>query len=60
MRIVLQGGSAWFCADKSAEMRVSEGGLGWSEGEVGDVRVCVAAKVRMIPITILYCHRGRG
>ena len=22
------------------------------------VRVCVAAKVRMIPI--LYCHRGRG
>ena len=25
-----------------------------------DVRVCVAAKVRMIPIPILYCHRGRG
>ena len=22
VRIVLQGGSAWFCADKSAEMRV--------------------------------------
>ena len=43
----------------------SEGGLGWSEGEVGmyDVKVCVAAKVRMIPIPaipILYCHRGRG
>ena len=40
----------------------SEGGLGWSEGEVGvyGVRVCVAAKVRMIPISILYCHRGRG
>ena len=25
-----------------------------------DVRVCVAAKVRMIPIPILYCHRSRG
>ena len=25
-----------------------------------DVRVCVDAKVRMIPIPILYCHRGRG
>ena len=38
----------------------SEGGLGWSE--VGDVwcEVCVAAKVRMIPLPILYCHRGRG
>ena len=26
------------------------------------VRVCVtvAAKVRMIPLPILYCHRGRG
>ena len=24
-----------------------------------DVMVCVAAKVRMIPIPILYCHRGR-
>ena len=22
------------------------------------VRVCVAAKVRMIPLPILYCHRG--
>ena len=22
--------------------------------------VCVAAKVRMIPLPILYCHRGRG
>ena len=33
----------------------SEGGLGWSEGEVGmyDARVCVAAKVKMIPIPIL-------
>ena len=37
MRIIPQGDSAWFCADKSAGMRVSEGGLGWSEGEVGDV-----------------------
>ena len=37
----------------------SEGGLGWSEGEVGDVW-CEGAKVRMIPIPILYCHRGRG
>ena len=24
------------------------------------VRVCVAAKVRMIPLPILYYHRGRG
>ena len=24
------------------------------------VRVCVAAKVRMILLLILYCHRGRG
>ena len=24
------------------------------------VGVCVAAKVRMIPLPILYCHRGRG
>ena len=24
------------------------------------VRVCVAAKVMMIPLPILYCHRGRG
>ena len=24
------------------------------------LRVCVAAKVRMIPLPILYCHRGRG
>ena len=23
------------------------------------VGVCVAAKVRMIPLPILYCHRGR-
>ena len=43
----------------------SEGGLGWSEGEVPrwgmyGVRVCVAAKVSMIPLPILYCHRGRG
>ena len=41
-----------------------EGGLCWSEGEVADVwcegPVCVAAKVRMIPLPILYCHRGRG
>ena len=40
----------------------SEGGLGWSEGEVGDVwceGVC-GAKVRMIQLPILYCHRGRG
>ena len=40
-----------------------EGGLCWSEGEVADVwceGVCVAAKVRMIPLPILYCHRGRG
>ena len=44
VRIIPQGDSAWLCADKSAEMRVqvkSEGGLGWSESEVGvyDVRV---------------------
>ena len=38
MRIIPQGDSAWFCADNSAGMSV--GGLGWSEGEVGDVR-CV-------------------
>ena len=39
-----------------------EDGLCWSEGEVADVwcGVCVAAKVRMIPLPILYCHRGRG
>ena len=37
MRIILQGESAWLCADKSAGIRVSDGGLGWSEGEVGDV-----------------------
>ena len=39
MRIIPQGDSAWFCADKSVGMRVGMrvGGLGWSEGEVGDV-----------------------
>ena len=42
MRIIPQGDSAWFCADKSAGMRVGEvlkceGGLCWSEGEVADV-----------------------
>ena len=40
-----------------------EGVLCWSEGEVQrmyGVGVCVAAKVRMIPLPILYCHRGRG
>ena len=31
--------------------------VGWG---MYDVRVWVAAKVRMIPIPILYCHRGRG
>ena len=31
----------------------------WGGGVYG-VRVCVAAKVRMIPLPILYCHRGRG
>ena len=35
MRIIPQGDSVWFCADKSAGMRV--GGLCWSEGEVADV-----------------------
>ena len=39
MRIIPQGDSAWFCADKSAGggWVKSEGGLCWSEGEVGDV-----------------------
>ena len=40
-------------------MRVDWVGVGvrW---RMYDVRVCVADKVRMIPIPILYCHRGRG
>ena len=40
-------------------MRVGWVGVRVMSGMYG-VRVCVAAKVRMIPIPILYCHRGRG
>ena len=57
MRIIPQGDSAWFCADKSVGVRVDWVGVRVRWG-MYDVRVCVAAKVRMIPI--LYCHRGRG
>ena len=40
----------------------SEGGLGGVRVRWGmyGVSVCVAAKVRMIPLPILHCHRGRG
>ena len=40
-------------------MRVDWVGVRVRWGMYG-VRVCVAAKVRMIPLPILYCHRGRG
>ena len=40
-------------------MRVDWVGVRVRWGMYG-VRVCVAAKVRMIPLPILYFHRGRG